>query len=69
MSYRQAAVKTVTKPFDPEATCPKCGYDKVLTHFCPDAAPAELCWPYIDEEHMHRECDRCQFEWLEKTNA
>lgn len=56
-------------------TCPKCGFDNPSVRYCPDApAWGEECRS-LDEptpkdiaayEHLHRECKRCNYTWLER---
>ncbi len=57
------------KPFNPEARCPKCGHDTVKTRYCrggPDSDYRDLCWDKgLNREHLHRNCERCHYEWEE----
>jgi hypothetical protein len=45
--------------------CPKCNHDDITLMYCEGARPAQLCWPYHHDEHHHRHCTRCHYEWLE----
>lgn len=61
------------KKFNPKSKCLKCGYNVVATHYCrcmvtggTDGKPR--CITGIGEndlEHLHRICERCEYEWLE----
>jgi hypothetical protein len=62
--------------YDPEARCPKCGYDCVATKhlreewsYPPTSLEKEfeprLVWP----EHLERRCVRCDYAWREATVA
>lgn len=57
--------------FAPNRSCPKCAYEKVRVWYCEKEQPALICWCALDEmdddEHFHRTCERCFYEWLEKT--
>ena len=55
------------KPYDPNASCPKCGHDYVETGY------EEAChWATADtlkrpaKEHLRRTCGRCGFNWPER---
>ena len=57
--------------FDERADCPKCGHDDITVHYCrgreSQRTTYELCWKEgIEDEHLHRKCCRCHYEWLEK---
>ena len=57
------------KLFDHNAKCPKCGYKTVSVRWCrldKSWRVAKDCWPRIDDEHFHRECERCGYGWMEK---
>ena len=41
------------QPYNPTAKCPKCGHDKVETHYRPLNV-------------MERRCERCSYEWPER---
>ncbi len=66
MSYREGYVKRITRGYDPDATCYKCGGDSVTTCYCPTGRISSICY-YINTEHMHRYCGRCHHEWLERV--
>lgn len=58
-------------PFDAEATCVKCAWEDVRVLHCASRTYSsyDLCYeigqrePY--EDHFHRTCGRCHYEWLE----
>ena len=56
--------------FEPDAGCPKCangtGKGEAQTKYCPGrlTKAAVICFGRR-EEHLHRKCGRCGFEWLE----
>lgn len=54
--------------FSPAAICRKCGCRKVRVAYCGTARrEAHDCRKDAGErEHMHRNCRRCQYEWIEK---
>lgn len=54
-------------PFNPKATCSQCGYDDIMTRWCPGGCKDILgdIRPIVG--HLHRICKRCAFEWLEAT--
>ena len=64
---RQSNIKRITKQYDSEAKCPKCGHEVISTCFCQRGYSSDICWPWIEKEHLHRHCQRCHFEWLELT--
>lgn len=52
--------------------CTKCGQSGASTEFCNEPKWGKVCWQpskdgHIPEEHLHRVCLNCGFEWLEKT--
>jgi hypothetical protein len=60
-------------PFAPDEKCPKCLHDLVRTAYCGGAYSGArygyLCRTFGSEvpgEHLHRTCQRCHFEWLER---
>jgi hypothetical protein len=75
----------ITKPFDENAPCPKCGHGEIGVWYHATSRPAKKIaelkmWPkniprppatprICDGtevgEHLHRQCKRCHFEWLE----
>ncbi len=66
MSYRETFVKRITRDYDPDAVCSKCGGEAVSTRYCLEGQMSTICH-YIDKEHMHRYCQRCHHEWLERV--
>lgn len=54
-------------PFNPEATCPKCGYDLigVLYQRFGCSYPARCGVRHTGPEHLDRVCQRCHYEWAE----
>lgn len=52
-------------PFNPEATCPKCGHDDIRSSFHRNVHDCGFREPYIREEHLERLCRRCSFSWME----
>jgi predicted nucleic-acid-binding Zn-ribbon protein len=54
-------------PYDPDATCPKCGCQQVNTYYCTDYTPwyRERRNRCPGGEHLHRACSRCRYEWFE----
>ena len=56
---------TQLPPYDFLAKCPKCGHKDVHTGYCASGRPAMICWLIVDDEHLHRYCQRCHYEWLE----
>jgi len=56
------------QPFNPDAKCAKCGSDNIHSIFCVDPRYYSSCrkWPNeVREEHIHRNCKTCRYEWLE----
>lgn len=55
-------------PFDPAAKCPKCGHDETSDAYhkngykCPFGSVVDVG---REEEHIHRTCKRCGFDWPE----
>lgn len=68
-----AAVRAlVLSAFTPDATCIKCGWYKVKVLYCPggtdDNRVGLSCFAdTAGQEHLHRQCKRCGYEWHEKT--
>jgi len=63
-----------TKPFDPEATCPKCGHDDVRLRFSSGLSPwtggcSSECPSAWSGEHLDRRCKRCGYKWTERVAA
>lgn len=50
------------KPYDPAGKCPKCGGAVVSTDYHPSGVWRTGC---IREEHQHRYCRRCNYDWIE----
>jgi len=49
-------------PYNPAAVCTKCGFKEVGIEYhhrwnCP--------WGYCAENHLHRTCMRCNYQWIE----
>jgi ribosomal protein S27AE len=56
------------KPFDPAATCVKCGGDDISTHY-EEEKLCSRCGPLSDHsnpERLSRHCGRCGYDWYEK---
>ena len=55
-------------PFDPAATCPKCGYDEIGTSLHDPHQPGCRC-EGADRcrEHLGRFCRRCHWQWAERV--
>lgn len=58
------------KPFDPEATCIKCGGDDISTRYeakkvCLRCKPGDI-GPHSSPERLSRHCRRCGYDWYEK---
>lgn len=54
------------KSYNPDASCPKCGHDKVGTEYVPERqkrSPGDWREPY--HEHQERRCERCRYAWAE----
>lgn len=63
-------------PYNPEATCPKCGHDDVHTRYEPTAhhhscQVREMVTDPVccTAEHMERTCRRCGYQWPEACMA
>lgn len=56
-------------PFNPDATCPKCGHDVVKTMYQSRGCrfPADCGVRWDGSEHHDRVCQRCHFEWAESV--
>ncbi len=56
------------KPFNAKATCSKCGAEPVAIHAGfhsrADISSHAICY-HTEQEHIHRSCGRCHYEWLE----
>ncbi len=59
----------ILKPYDPVATCPKCGHDDIDTAYVKYGGrygmPCESWSQIAEREHLHRHCRRCHYEWCE----
>lgn len=58
------------KPFDPDASCPKCGHRVVGIAYCRHPKVFSDCDHLIHYgarigEHMHRTCKQCGYVWFE----
>lgn len=55
-------------PFDPDACCPKCGWDRVVTEHKGGHTPS-LNYPgaFFSPEQFVRRCERCQYAWREQV--
>lgn len=54
------------KKYDPKSKCPKCGDKKVNTYYCRgDKYTYGTICGGEDTEHLHRNCQKCHYEWLE----
>ena len=49
--------------------CPKCGGQDISTRYHSKESAMDICWcSGIDmQEHMHRYCRNCHYEWLEAS--
>lgn len=55
------------KPYNPRAVCPKCSHRVITTRYHAKPEPLQICATEgVEGEHMHRKCQRCGFEWLQK---
>jgi hypothetical protein len=65
---------TITKLYNPDGTCPKCGYDQVSTKYCEGAGHLwgwtreSLHVGYGDGEFFIRKCERCGHQWAERPD-
>jgi transcription elongation factor Elf1 len=58
------------KPFNPDATCPKCGNDEISSCHVPERLRLFISCSDNDqepEEHIRRRCTRCYYRWNEAT--
>ncbi len=55
------------KPFNSKAFCPKCRSKDIGTLFCKVRGmnPMNGCDAYAHQDHFHRNCHRCGYEWFE----
>jgi rRNA maturation protein Nop10 len=54
------------QPYDPKATCPKCGSVNVSVSYCSSCHPLYGPWIGHDAEALHRDCQICHYIWLEE---
>jgi len=54
------------KPFDPDATCPKCGYERIHTNYCEGGGRPDCYVCDSGNKHLDRRCERCGYQWPEK---
>ena len=50
--------------YNPSAKCPKCGHEVVFTSYQKQRSYTCLSG-CSDGEHLHRTCQRCQYQWPE----
>jgi hypothetical protein len=58
------------KPFNPDATCPKCGHDEISSLHVPERNRGHIYSTEQDQEraeHIRRRCQRCHYSWNEAT--
>ncbi len=59
-------------PYSPCTKCPKCGHDDIHTRYVAHGGrygqPCEFK-SYRENEHLHRYCRRCSYEWCEACLA
>jgi transcription elongation factor Elf1 len=57
-------------PFNPEATCPKCGHEDVNSSYVEERVRLFISCSDNDQEageHIRRKCRRCNYSWNEAT--
>lgn len=57
-------------PFNPKATCPKCGHDEIGSCHVPERNRGQIYSTEHDQEraeHIRRRCQRCYYSWNEAT--
>ncbi len=52
-------------PYNANARCPMCGNYKVTTVFCSGAT----CGRGMIDRHLHRVCQRCKYDFIQKTKV
>lgn len=57
------------KPYDPQARCAKCGGEQVRAWWR-ESTKQDFSWDnrhrrIVDEEYLHRTCERCGYAWAE----
>ena len=58
--------KPFLRPYNPAAHCLKCGNAIIGTYHCEGGWMSGDCTKKTEGEHLHRECGRCQYGWLER---
>lgn len=54
--------------YSPSTACPKCGNTSASTTWCPGRDLAgHVAGCVTVGEHIHRNCPRCSYVWLEKA--
>ncbi|MEO6458792.1 MAG: hypothetical protein ABIO92_11065 [Chloroflexia bacterium] len=53
------------KAFDENGICPKCGARDISMQYCNDQHAASEYSSEVAIEHMHRQCARCGYPWIE----
>jgi len=57
--------KPALPPFDESTQCPKCGDCDIAICFCKGSIWSWECAFRQRGEHLHRQCRRCHYAWLE----
>ena len=60
------------KTLNLKAVCPKCGLKKIKIYWCSGAEwSSQVCYKLnlFSKEHMHRRCEFCNYEWIEKCKG
>ncbi len=52
-------------PFREDALCPKCGARDISMKYCNEQHAASEHSSDASMEHMHRQCARCGYQWIE----
>lgn len=50
-----------------ELTCHKCGCRDTNTFYCKGGSYTWECSFRVSDEHLHRQCRCCKFEWIDKV--
>ncbi len=53
------------QPFREDALCPKCGARDISMQYCNDQHAISEHSSDMTLEHMHRQCARCGYPWIE----
>lgn len=53
------------QPFREDALCPKCGARDISMQYCNDQHATSEHSSDMALEHMHRQCARCGYPWIE----